>query len=152
MKIYNSVQEIGCRILLILVTTKKKMSLETISTYDYFSIHINDLYKELLCLHPNNPNHSSEIVVRRMMLRDALSFLAQKGLVQVELSEKGIYYFTDSFSEKIVDLFDNTYSLKYQEYVCKVNEYFKEMSEEEISKYVKTNISRWKSNFEGEEH
>lgn len=58
MEIYNSKQEIGCRILLILVCTKKKMQAETISVYDYFSVHIDDIFSELPCLHPSNPNHS----------------------------------------------------------------------------------------------
>ena len=47
MEIYNSKQEIGCRILLILVCTKKKMQAETISVYDYFSVHIDDIFSEL---------------------------------------------------------------------------------------------------------
>ena len=53
MEIYNSKQEIGCRILLILVCTKKKMQAETISVYDYFSVHIDDIFSELPCLHPS---------------------------------------------------------------------------------------------------
>ena len=84
MEIYNSKQEIGCRILLILVCTKKKMPAETISVYDYFSVHIDDIFSELPCLHPSNPNHSSELVVRKLMIREALSFLVSKGLVQIE--------------------------------------------------------------------
>ena len=101
MEIYNSKQEIGCRILLILVCTKKKMQAETISVYDYFSVHIDDIFSELPCLHPSNPNHSSELVVRKLMIREALSFLVSKGLVQIELSEVGICYYADKFSEDI---------------------------------------------------
>lgn len=79
MEIYNSKQEIGCRILLILVCTKK-MQAETISVYDYFSVHIDDIFSELPCLHPSNPNHSSELVVRKLMIREALSFWYRKVL------------------------------------------------------------------------
>ena len=110
MEIYNSKQEIGCRILLILVCTKKKMQAETISVYDYFSVHIDDIFSELPCLHPSNPNHSSELVVRKLMIREALSFLVSKGLVQIELSEVGICYYADKFSEDISKLLDCNYS------------------------------------------
>ena len=107
MEIYNSKQEIGCRILLILVCTKKKMQAETISVYDYFSVHIDDIFSELPCLHPSNPNHSSELVVRKLMIREALSFLVSKGLVQIELSEVGICYYADKFSEDITNPDEN---------------------------------------------
>ena len=67
MEIYNSKQEIGSRILLILVCTKKKMQAETISVYDYFSVHIDDIFSELPCLHPSNPNHSSELDISKLL-------------------------------------------------------------------------------------
>lgn len=45
MKIYNTNQEIGCRILLILQIVKKTYSIERIGYYDYFSLHFSDLKK-----------------------------------------------------------------------------------------------------------
>ena len=43
MKIYNTNQEIGCRILLILNIVKDNYSIERIGYYDYFSLHFSDL-------------------------------------------------------------------------------------------------------------
>lgn len=148
MEIYNSKQEIGCRILLILVCTKKKMQAETISVYDYFSVHIDDIFSELPCLHPSNPNHSSELVVRKLMIREALSFLVSKGLVQIELSEVGICYYADKFSEDISKLMDCNYSRKYVEYVRRVDGFFGQKTEYEINKYAGNNIGNWKSSLE----
>lgn len=145
MEIYNSKQEIGCRILLILVCTQKKMQAETISVYDYFSIHINDILPDRPCLHPSNPNHSSELVVRRLMIREALSFLVSKGLVQIEWSEFGIRYYADKFSEDISKLLDCNYSKKYVEYVICVDGFFEQKTEYEINKFAETNIGNWKS-------
>ena len=145
MEIYNSKQEIGCRILLILVCTQKKMQVETISVYDYFSIHIDDIFTDLSCLHPSNPNHSSELVVRRLMIREALSFLVSKGLVQIELSEVGIRYYADKFSEDISQLLDCNYTRRYVEYVRLVDGFFGKKSEYEINKYAENNIGNWKS-------
>ena len=148
MEIYNSKQEVGCRILLILVCTQKKMQVETLSVYDYFSVHIDDIYSDMACLHPSNPNHSSELVVRRLMIREALSFLVSKGLVQIELSEYGIYYYADKFSDDISKLLDCNYSRKYVEYVRCVDEFFGQKSEYEINKYAEDNIGNWKSSLE----
>lgn len=39
MKIYNTNQEIGCRILLILNIVKDNYSIERIGYYDYFSLN-----------------------------------------------------------------------------------------------------------------
>lgn len=148
MEIYNSKQEIGCRILLILVCTQKKMQVETLSVYDYFSVHIDDIYSDMTCLHPSNPNHSSELIVRKLMIRKALSFLVSKGLVQIELSELGIRYYADRFSENISRLLDCNYSRKYVKYVRYVDEFFGQKTEYEIYKYVEKNMKNWKSDLE----
>mgnify|MGYP000000712687 FL=1 len=148
MEIYNSKQEIGCRILLILVCTQKKMRAETLTIYDYFSVHIDDIYSDKLCLHPSNPNHSSELLVRNLMVRNALSFLVSKGLVQIELSEFGIRFYADKFSENISHMLDCNYSRKYVEYVRCVDEYFGKRTEYEIHKYVEKNMKNWKSDLE----
>ena len=67
MKIYNTNQEIGCRILLILQIVKETYSIERIGYYDYFSLHFSDLKKTGESLHPSNPNHSAEIIIKRHM-------------------------------------------------------------------------------------
>ena len=145
MEIYNSKQEMGCRILLILVCTKKKMQVETLSVYDYFSVHIDDIFSNMSCLHPSNPNHSSELVVRKLVIREALAFLVSKGLVQIELSEFGIHYYADKFSEDISRLLDCNYSRRYVEYVRCVDNFFGRKTEYEINKYAENNIGNWKS-------
>lgn len=145
MEIYNSKQEVACRILLILVCTQKKMQVETLSVYDYFSVHIDDIYSDMPCLHPSNPNHSSELVVRKLMIREALTFLVSKALVQIELSEFGIQYYADKFSEDVSRMLDCDYSRKYVKYVKNVDDFFGQKTEYEINKYAENNIENWKS-------
>lgn len=78
----------------------------------------------------------------------ALSFLVSKGLVQIELSEVGICYYADKFSEDISKLLDCNYSRKYAEYVRRVDGFFGQKTECEINKYAGNNIGNWKSSLE----
>ena len=82
------------------------------------------------------------------MIRDALSFLVSKGLVQIELSEFGIHYYADKFSVDISRLLDCNYSRKYIEYVRRVDEFFGQKTEYEINKYAGNSIGNWKSSLE----
>ncbi len=71
MKIYNTNAEIGCRILLLLGSVKGPCSVERLSYYDYFSLHLNDLIDGCEGLHPSNPNHSSEIIIKRKTIKNS---------------------------------------------------------------------------------
>ena len=69
MKIYNTNQEIGCRILLILNIVKDNYSIERIGYYDYFSLHFSDLKTTGKSLHPSNPNHSARLLLKDILLK-----------------------------------------------------------------------------------
>lgn len=149
MKIYNSVQEVGSRILLILSAIKTSSSLMKLVYYDYFSTHIKDLYNELGSLHPDNPNHSSEIIVKKELVGKAISFLLQKGLITVKFNENGIEYNLTSYAKEIIELLQKAdYSQKYMKCILIVDNKLKSLSDEELNKFVFSNISSWRGRLE----
>lgn len=109
-KIFNSPEEIGVRILFILDIYKKKMSSQRIMYYDYFSLHLNDIDNTYESLHPDNPNHSSEIAVRRDLIKKALNIMIEKGLISIKYLKTGIYYERNKLTTSFVDLFENGYA------------------------------------------
>ena len=150
MKIYNTNQEIGCRILLMLGTIKNEYSLERIIYYDYFSLHLNDLEKEYVGLHPSNPNHSSEIIIKRNTIQNAILYLFRKGLLEVTYNLSGFKYKNTELGNHVIEMLDNDYSFKYRECVKKVDKYFGNMKDDDIMNYVTSNIEKWTGQFESE--
>ena len=151
MKIYNTNQEIGCRILLILQIVKETYSIERIGYYDYFSLHFSDLKKTGESLHPSNPNHSAEIIIKRHTIENAITFLIGKGLIEPQYNSQGIKYQNTNLGNKIVDMFNNEYTKKYQYYVTEVDKIFSKMNEDKIRNYVNKNIGKWIGEFEKNE-
>ncbi|GFO85045.1 ABC-three component system middle component 2 [Anaerostipes butyraticus] len=150
MKIYNTNAEIGCRILLLLGSVKGPCSVERLSYYDYFSLHLNDLIDGCEGLHPSNPNHSSEIIIKRKTIKNAITYLISKGLLTVVYSASGFKYKNTNLADRLIELLDNTYSLKYKKCVIEVDKFFRDMQDDDITKYVRNNIGKWVGQFESE--
>lgn len=150
MKIYNTNAEIGCRILLLLGSVKGSCSVERLSYYDYFSLHLNDLIDGCEGLHPSNPNHSSEIIIKRKTIKNAITYLISKGLLTVVYSASGFKYKNTNLADRLIELLDNTYSLKYKKCVVEVDNFFRDMQDDDITKYVTNNIGKWVGQFESE--
>lgn len=150
MKIYNTNAEIGCRILLLLGSVKGSCSVERLSYYDYFSLHLNDLIDGCEGLHPSNPNHSSEIIIKRKTIKNAITYLISKGLLTVVYSASGFKYKNTNLADRLIELLDNTYSLKYKKCVIEVDKFFRDMQDDDITKYVRNNIGKWVGQFESE--
>lgn len=150
MKIYNTNPEIGCRILLLLGIVDDAYSVERLGYYDYFSLHLGDLIKGGEDVHPSNPNHSSEIIIKRNTINHAITFLISKGLIAVEYDALGIKYRNTDLANHLVEMLDNRYSQKYKKCVIEVDKFFRNMKDEAIANYVKNNIGKWVGQFENE--
>ena len=140
MKIYNSVDELSGRVLILLNSINSSISAERISIYDYFSIHLNDLNSLNRGLHPNNPNHCAEIIVRQQSINEALKFLLKKGLIRINYTDEGFTYNTNKYASSVINMFICEYSTKYMACVKQVDDYFRGFSDNELNLYVLNNI------------
>ncbi len=147
-KIFNSPEEIGVRTLFILDVCGKKMSSQRIMYYDYFALHLNDIDEEYESLHPDNPNHSSEIAVRRVLVNKGLNLMIAKGLISIKYSKTGIYYQKNQFTTSFIDLFQNGYVDQLKKNIKSVDEKFSNYSDNQIYKYINKNIGSWVGEFE----
>lgn len=147
-QIFNSSEEVGVRILFILDICQKRMSTQRIMYYDYFSLHLNDLDQTQESLHPDNPNHSSEIAIKRDLINKGLDLMIAKGLVGVKYSKTGIYYLNNQLTHPFVNLFQNGYVEDLKKNIAIVNEYFSAYSDKRIYKYINNNIGKWAGEFE----
>lgn len=147
-KIFNSPEEVGVRILFILDVCGNRMSSQRIMYYDYFALHLNDIDDNYDSLHPDNPNHSSEIAVRREKINQGLNLMISKGLLNVKYSKTGIYYQKNQLTSSFIELFQNGYSNRLKQNITIVDKLFREYSDNKIYKYVNKNIGSWVGEFE----
>lgn len=56
-------------------------------------------------MHPSNPNHSAEIIIKRHTIENAVNFLIGKGLIEPQYSSQGIKYQNTYLGNKIADMF-----------------------------------------------
>jgi len=149
-KLFNSPEEVGVRILFILDVCGNRMSSQRIMYYDYFTLHLNDIDDNYESLHPDNPNHSSEIAVRREKINQGLNLMISKGLLNVKYSKTGIYYQKNHLTSSFIALFKNGYSDRLKHNITIVDKMFREYSDNRIYKYVNKNIGSWVGEFEKE--
>ncbi len=150
MKIYNTNPEIGCRILLLLGIVDDAYSVERLGYYDYFSLHLGDLIEGCEGVHPSNPNHSSEIIIKRNTINHAITYLIRKGLIKVAYDASGFKYKNTDLANHLIEMIDNSYSQKYKKCVMEVDNFFRNMKDDDITHYVKSNIGKWVGQFETE--
>jgi hypothetical protein len=149
-RIFNTPEEVGVRIVFILSECKLGMSIQRIMYYDYFSLHIHDIDNSLKSLHPSNQGHSSEIVVKRELIMQGIKFALNKGLIDIEYTEEGIFYKRNKITERFIKIFESEYINKYKKNTFIIHQRFNKYSDEELDKYIIKNIGEWVGEFEQE--
>lgn len=149
-RIFNCPEEVGVRALFILSLCEKRMSSQRIMYYDYFILHLKDIDEAHKSLHPDNPNHSSEIAVRRNIINKGLELMVSKGLIDIKYTKTGVYYQKNRVTDPFISLFSNGYVEVLKKNIIVVNERFLNYSDAQIYKYISKNIGSWIGEFEKE--
>lgn len=85
-KILNGTFEIALRVLAILTTCKKSMTVERISIYSYFALYLADYSQEEISIHPEIPYRNSSYINSKGVMMRALEMLMTKGLAECEFN------------------------------------------------------------------
>jgi len=149
-KLFNTKEEVGVRLLYSLNETKEKMSLSRLVYYDYFALHLDDIDGNLESLHPSNPSHSTELIVRREIIKCSLELMALKGLLDVKYTAQGIYYKYNSITEKFLSFCNSNYAKQLQKNFSMVHTFFLDFTDYKLEKYIANNIGKWAGEFEKE--
>lgn len=149
--VFNSPSEIAVRILVILNAFGAPMDIQQLVYFDYLTLHYGDIDKEYVSLHPANPFHAVEYVVKRRSIQNGLDLGISKGLIKVEYSSSlGIRYEASPISSLLMEYLESAYfnSLcNFAEMVCRK---FKNFTQSELSGYFREHVGDWKGEFEKE--
>lgn len=149
-RIFNTPAEVGVRVLLILTACQHKMSLQRLMFYDYFALHLKDIDIKYESLHPANPNHSSEIAVKRELIREGINLMINKGLMNVRYTKQGIFYEKNRITDSFTKMFESRYSYEYRTNIEIVKQRFSSLSDKLLYKFIAENIGNWAGEFEQE--
>lgn len=149
-KIFNSPVETGLRVLAILEAGyPNAYDMTRIAVYDYLLVHSGDVDGGPESIHPDTPNRSGELLVRRPMLEEGIRAMISRGLVSVACDKDGILYSATELSSPFLDSLRAAYTRKMLKTSAWVVSEFDSYTSEELRGFVEENIGGWGSEFSG---
>jgi hypothetical protein len=150
-RLFNSPVELGLRCLFVLSKFQDEMlSIDKLIYLDYFLIHAGDVSKDQKSIHPKYPFRSTEIVVKREILANALKLLISKELVRISFTSNGIQYSLTEIGKKALEYFESNYEKRISEVSDWLYETYKNFSENQLSELINNNIQKWGGEFSNE--
>jgi len=148
-RIFNSPLECGLRMLFVLQATSPAASdLQRLISYDYLLVHSGDVDNETSSLHPAVPFRSSELLVKRELVRHALDLMLARELVEKKLSKAGITYAASPLTAAFIDLLKSDYSAELRLRAEWVAARFGSMDDDDLNAFMAENIGKWGAEFE----
>lgn len=146
--VFNSPLEIGFRTLFILNgISPLEVDFNRLVIYDYFLLNSSDFPNGPKSLHPPIPHRSAQIIIKPLILKDALVLMKSKELIDIVFSPDGIKYKANQLTKAFIDLQENAYSKKLIESSNWINTQFGNYSDEQLNTLVENNIPNWGGEF-----
>lgn len=146
--VFNSPLEIGFRTLYILNgISPLAIDLNRLVIYDYFLLNSADFPNGPASIHPPIPHRSAQIIIKPLILKDALALMRSKELIDIIFSKQGIKYKSNDFTQKFIELQENEYSNKLIEISKWIKHQFGDFSDEKLNTIVENNIPNWGGEF-----
>lgn len=145
--IINNSIEISLRILVLFNELEKSIDLQRVIYYDYALLHSADFDKNQKSLHPPSPFRKEELVVKNNSIKEALSILCQKQLINIEYNNEGIFYKKNDLTPLLIQHLKSDYVAQLR---CKskwINATFNNYEDQELLKYFDDTIGKWNSEF-----
>ncbi|WP_461789420.1 ABC-three component system middle component 2 [Pedobacter sp.] len=149
-RLFNSSIEIGLRCLFLLSRFREGLSIDKLIYLDYFLIHSGDVSREQKSIHPKYPFRSTEIVIKRELLTNALKLLISRELVKLHFSTSGILYVITDIGSKALEYFESDYAKQINEVSDWIFKTYGTHSEIQLSEVIHANIQKWGSEFANE--
>lgn len=107
---FNSSFETGVRSLCLLaVDLNLTLDLQQLSAFDYLVVHTGDFKEAPISLHPEIPNRTGELVIRRELVERGLSLMEYKGLVKKLPEQSGFSYHATERAKVVLDSLETRY-------------------------------------------
>lgn len=146
--LFNSQLETGMRSLIILnAAYPKSFDLAKLTWYDHIVVHTEDI-EGPVSLHPNLPQRSGEILVRRRIIQDGLTLMHRLGFVTTISNENGITYQATDEAYPLIKLMKSNYACKLKDRAQWLVENVCTLSESDIGNLIAKKLGRWDIEFQ----
>lgn len=151
---FNSTLETGIRALVLLEALHpRRCDLLEMTWLDYLVVHTGDLDGQDVpaSLHPDLPNSTGELLVRRQLIERSLRMMQQVHLVEVFETEAGIEFCASEDAPSYLDLLQAPYSLELKQRARWIADRFAGLETAEMRALIEGLIGRWTAEFRADE-
>lgn len=147
-KVFNSPLEVGLRVLYILNELfPKSCDLQRLVYYDYILVHSSDVPDGPKSIHPSIPHRTSEILIKREILKKGLTLMNSKQLLKLIFDDSGIVYSATELTKPFLEYINSEYAIQLKTVSAWVVNKFESYSDENLSMFIKNNMDVWGGEF-----
>lgn len=147
---FNSTLETGIRALVVLEAFyPRRCDLLEMTWLDHLVVHTGDLDGQDVpeSLHPDLPNRTGELLVRRQLVERSLRMMQHVHLVEVFETEAGIEFCASEDAPSYLDLLQAPYSAALKQRAKWMANYFAGLAAAEMRALIEGRIGRWTAEF-----
>jgi hypothetical protein len=149
--VFNSPLEIGLRVLYLLNELQSDgCDLQRLVYYDYILVHSSDVPNGPKSIHPSIPHRTTEILVKRELLKKGLTLMHSKQLVDSIFDETGIKYKATELTRPFLEYNKSEYAISLKEISSWLVNKFKSYTDKKLALFIKNNLDVWGGEFSKE--
>jgi hypothetical protein len=148
---FNSALETGIRALVLLEAFHPRhCDLIELTWLDHLVVHTGDIQGEDVpaSLHPDLPNRTGELLVRRKLVEESLLLMQRVHLVDVVDGGDGFSFIASEDAPSFLDLLQAPYTVELKKRAAWMAGRFLGMSKSSIGELVDEKIGRWTAEFQ----
>lgn len=147
---FNSTLETGIRAVVILnAFYPRQCDLMEMTWLDHLVVHTGDLDGDDVppSLHPDMPNRTGELLVRRSLIEKSLRMMIEIHLVDYLEGDRGFLFQASEDAPAYIDLLQSNYAVALKARAGWMSGRFAQMGTSEIKAVVEERIGRWTAEF-----
>jgi hypothetical protein len=150
-QLFNSPLETGVRsVVLLHAATPRAYDLTHLTWLDHLVVHTHDLPEGPPSLHPDIPQRSGELIVRRSIVEEGLKLMARLHMVEEQYTDSGIFYATTEEAALFVQLMRTEYGKALKDRASWLIDYVTNSDPMFLVNLIQEKVGRWKIEFQNE--
>jgi hypothetical protein len=148
--LFNSSLETGVRAVVVLdAAYPRAFDLAQLTWLDHLVVHTADIGGPE-SLHPDIPQRTGELLVRRRLVEDGLNLMRHLHLIDSATTDNGIVYTATEDASAFVESMRSNYARELRQRAQWLANYVNTMSRDDLAKLIADRIGRWTLEFQGE--
>jgi hypothetical protein len=148
--LFNSSLETGVRAVVVLdAAYPRPFDLAQLTWLDHLVVHTADIGGPE-SLHPDIPQRTGELLVRRRLVEDGLNLMRRLHLIDSATTDNGIVYTATEDASAFVESMRSNYARELRRRAQWLANYVNTMSPDDLAKLIADRIGRWAVEFQGE--